>query len=132
MNHVRRTLLLASAVLLLGLLAGCGQSRVKLGWVGSNLPGRFEARFAMFSGVEIRPVRADAGEMLVLRFEAKVNKGVLAIKVESPDDVILWDVSLREDAEGGAELPVEQTGRYIIVVRGDGTAGSFDLCWEVG
>jgi hypothetical protein len=130
-NHVRRTLLLTSAVLLLGLLAGCGQGRVKLGWVGSNLPGRFEARYAMFSGGEIRPVWADAGETLALKFEAEVNKGVLAIKVESPEDEILWDVSLREDAEGGAELPVEQKGRYVIVVRGDGTAGSFDLCWKV-
>jgi hypothetical protein len=130
-NQVRRSLSVASAVLLLGLLAGCEQSRVKLGWVGLNLPDRFEARYAMFSGAEIRPVWADAGQTLALKFEVEVNKGVLAIKVEDPDDEILWDVSLREDAEGGVELPVDQEGRYVIVVRGDGTAGSFELCWEV-
>jgi len=41
------------------------------------------------------------------------------------------DVSLGEDAEDMAAFPVEQDGRYSIVVRGDGTAGSFDLSWEM-
>ena len=79
----------------------------------------------------MRTVRADAGEMLVLQYAAEVNKGSLGIMVETPDDEMLWHVSLDEDTEDMADFPVEQDGRYSIVVRADGTAGSFDLTWRV-
>jgi hypothetical protein len=131
MNHVGKALLLIMAVLLLTLAVGCGQRRIQIGWVESNLPGSLAASYVSFSGSEVRTVRADAGETLVLQYAAEVNEGTLAIMVEAPDDEMLWHVSLDEDAEDMADLPMEQDGRYSIVVRGDGTAGSFDLSWEV-
>jgi hypothetical protein len=131
MKHVDKALLLVSAVLLLALAVGCGQSRIQIGWVESNLPGSFAASYVSFSGSEVRTVRADAGETLVLQYAAEVNEGTLAIMVEAPDGEMLWNVSLEEDAEDMADFPVEQDGRYSIVVRSDGTAGSFDLSWGV-
>lgn len=131
LKQVPKTPLLAAAVLLLGFLAGCGQSKVKLGWVASNRPGYFEAKYTTFSGSEVRPVRADAEGMLVIEYDAVVNKGTLAIRVEGPADETLWVVSLDRDTEDAMALPIERDGRYAIVVRGDGTGGSFDLSWEV-
>lgn len=86
MNYAQRALLLISTALLLGLLAGCGQSQVQLGWIESNQPGHFRASYAMFSGSEVRRARAGAGETLVLQYDAKVDKGALAIRVEDPDN----------------------------------------------
>lgn len=131
MNHVGKALLLVSAVSLLALAVGCEQSRSQIGWVESNLPGSFAASYVSFSGSEVRTVRADAGETLVLQYTAEVNKGTLGIMVEAPDDEMLWDVSLHKSAGDMAEFPVEQAGCYSIIVRGEGTAGSFDLTWEV-
>ena len=43
MNHVGKALLLVATILLLVLAIGCGQSRIQIGWVESNLPGSFAA-----------------------------------------------------------------------------------------
>ena len=131
MNHVGKALLLIMAVLLLALAVGCGQSRTQIGWVESNLPGSFAASYVSFSGSEVRTVRANAGETLVLQYAADVHKGTLGVMVEAPDGEMLWHMSLDEDAEDMVDFPVEQAGRYSIIVRGDGAAGSFDLSWEV-
>ena len=131
LNHVRRAPLLAATVLLLGFLAGCGQSKVQLGWIASNRPGHSEASYTKFSGSEVRTIRANAGGTLVIKYLTTVNKGTLDISVEGPADEPLWAVSLASDAEDTVALPLEQDGRYTIFVHGDGTGGSFDLSWEV-
>jgi hypothetical protein len=123
--------LLAVAILLLGFLAGCGQPKVYLGWMASNRPGHMRACYAAFSGSKVRTVQADTGETLVVEYDATVNKGILAISVQGPDDEILWAVSLDRDSKDSVELPVEQDGRYAIVVRGGSTGGSFALWWHV-
>jgi hypothetical protein len=89
------------------------------------------ACYAAFSGSRVRRVQADTGETLVVEYDATVNKGILTISVAGPDDEIPWVVSLDRDSKDGVELPVEQDGRYAIVVLGDGTAGSFALWWHV-
>jgi hypothetical protein len=89
-----------------------------------------EASYAGFSGTEARTVRADAGEMLILRYAARVSRGTLSIEVDGPESEVLWDVYLDEDAEEALELRMEQGGDYAIVVRGDGTAGSFSIRWK--
>ncbi len=131
LKHVRRLPLLATTVLLLGLLAGCGQSKVQLAWVESNRPGHFEASYATFNGSEARTVWADAGETLSLKYDVRVNKGILTISAEGPDGDLLWEVSLSEDAKDAVVLPVDRGGRYAITVRGDDSGGSFGLSWEL-
>ena len=130
-KHVRRIPMLAVATLLLGPLAGCGQSKVYLGWMASNRPGHMRACYAAFSGSKVRRLQADMGETLVVEYDATVNKGILTISVEGPDDEIPWVVSLDRDSKDSVKLPVEPDGHYAIVVRGDGTAGSFALWWHV-
>jgi hypothetical protein len=131
MKKIPKALLIGATVLLFGLLASCGGRRVQLGWVASTLPGHFWAEYTLFTGTERRPVRAEAGEKLVLRYDTEVGSGTLSIKIEDPDRDLLWDVSLEQDAGDTASVRMGQDGRYAIVVQGDGTSGSFDLSWEV-
>jgi hypothetical protein len=123
--------LAAIAILLLSFLAGCGRAEVYLGWMASNRPGHMRACYAAFSGSKIRTVRTSTGGTLIVEYGTTVNQGTLTIGVEGPDGEKLWPVILDEDAEDAVVLPVEQPGRYAIVVRGEGTAGSFYLSWKM-
>jgi hypothetical protein len=130
-THNQRALALGLAVLLLGILASCGQGTVQIGWVESNAPHGFAATYARFSGSEIRTVRIGAGETLVVAYDATVERGALAISVEDPNRTELWATCLDSKTQATVKLPVEQGGRYAVVVRGDGTQGKFNLWWEV-
>ena len=130
-NRAQRVSMLVVATLLLGLLAGCGQPKVFVGWMASNRPGHMRACYAAFSGFKVRTVRAAPGETLVVEYGATVNEGTLTFSVEGPDDKLLWVVALDRDSKDSVELPVEQGGRYAIVVRGNGTGGSFAVWWRV-
>jgi hypothetical protein len=130
-NHLRNRNLLAVAILLLSFLAGCGQADVYLGWMASNRPGHMRAYYAAFSGSKVRTVQAGTGETLVVEYGATVNQGDLTISVADPSGEILWSVLLDQDAKDAVALPAEQPGRYVIVVRGEGTAGSFALWWQM-
>lgn len=130
-NHVRKALLPEVAILLLGFLTGCGQTRVLLGWVASNQPGNFQASYITFSGSETRTVLPDTDGTLVVEYEAEVNKGILTISVEGADDGVFWVVSLDRDSTNAVRLSVEQDKRYAIIVHGDGAGGRFDLSWKV-
>jgi hypothetical protein len=61
----------------------------------------------------------------------KADKGTLTIQIEDPDGALRWCVSLAQDAGDMVSIQVGQAGRHAIVVQGNGTAGSFDLSWEV-
>ena len=112
-NHVRNLSLLALAILILSFLASCGQAEIYLGWMASNRPGHMRACYAAFGGSKVRTVQANTGETLVVEYDATVNKGILAISVEGPDDEIVWVVSLDQDSKNSVELPVEQEGRWL-------------------
>lgn len=131
LNRMQRALVLAMTVLLLGGLAGCGRSRIQLGWVASDQPGHFVASYTLFSGSEARAIGARAGETLIVDYDVTVDKGALTISVEGPDHRMLWMVSLDRVADGAVQLPVKQPGRHIIVIRGAETGGTLDLAWEI-
>lgn len=131
MKNAQKVLVVGLLLSLVGLLAGCGERKIQVGWVASSAPGRFSASYASFTGSETRTVRADAGEMLVLRYEIEVNRGTLSVRVEDPDGEILWDASFEEAAVDSVQIPAEQDGRYAITVQGDGAGGSFELLWEL-
>jgi hypothetical protein len=131
MHHIRNVLWLVVAAVLGGGLVGCGQTTVRLGWLGSNLPGRFSASYLTFTGAESRRVRADAGQTLILTYDIDVAKGTLTLQVEAPDSSVVWADSFPRGLRGSAELPLEQDGSYAIVVHGDNAGGSFLISWDL-
>lgn len=131
MNTIRKAVWILTAVILGGFLIGCGRTTFRLGWLESNRPGRFSASYVTFTGSESRWLQVDAGDRLVLTYDVEVAKGRLALKIEAPDDRILWWRSFSDDAQGSAELALEQGGRHSIVSDGDRTGGSFRLSWAL-
>ena len=131
MNRTARVLLAVSAVLVVGVLAGCGRSSVRVGWVETLRPGQWEVSYTTFSGTKVEGFAVDAEKTLVLDYEAEVHKGSLVIEVHDPDGEVLWSATLPEDAGEMAEVRLHGDGRHSIVARGDETGGGFDLCWEL-
>lgn len=132
MSYKRTAIWSAIALVLVGLVTGCGQSSVEVGMVETNLPGRWEASYSTFTGTKLDSIPAQAGETLLLEYEVEVNKGDLSIEIRHSEGGSLWDVSLQEDADNRVELALEQDGPYTIAIEGDNAGGSFRLYWELG
>lgn len=130
MVHVRKTLLATTLFVLAGLLVGCDQHSVRLGWVETSYPGHLGASYAMFSGAETRTVPAQAGETLYLEVDAEVERGNLTIEVDDPFGKPIWCTTLCQDCGEVKALPLDQAGCYTISVRGEVAEGGFDLRWE--
>jgi hypothetical protein len=121
-------------MLISGLLIGCGgrYSSLKVGWVGSNTPGKYAYQYKRFSGIERKTFRADAGEAFALDYEVDVDEGTLALRLVSPDGETRWEQVFEEDIDESIMVTLEQDGRYRIEIEGNDTKGSFDLEWEIG
>jgi len=130
---MRKATLLALALLLMtSLLAGCGSSTVKVGWVGSSGPGHTGCCYTTFDGMERKMFRAEADQTITFDYDVTVEKGALLLKVVAPDGESLWEETFREDAADTVTLTAPQDGLYTIRVEGQATGGSFDISWSVG
>jgi len=119
-------------LLMTSLLAGCGSSTVKVGWVGSSGPGRMGYRYTTFDGVERKMFRAEADQAITLNYDVTIKTGSLLLKVVAPDGESIWETTFREDAADTVTLTASQDGLCAIRVEGQATGGSFDLSWSVG
>ncbi len=130
MGHKRSILMAATLVVLVGLLVGCSQSSIRLGWVETSSPGHLKATYAGFTGTETRTVLAQPGETLYLEYDAEVDNGSLHLEVDDPCGGAIWCVSLCENCGETKALPVYRASCYTISVRGEAAEGGFDLKWE--
>jgi predicted small secreted protein len=129
MNQMQRVVLVVMAVLLSGLLAGCGTT-VEIGFNESVQPGKWQATYEAFTGTKSQGVQASAGQTLTLKYTAVVDRGSLEIKIQDATAHVLWDATIFENAQESVQLQVFQTGQYTIIVHGAETGGSFDISWE--
>jgi hypothetical protein len=127
----QRVILLAIAFdTLVGLLVGCSQGSVRLGWVETSAPGRVKATYREFTGTETRALLSQTGDTIYLEFDAEVDRGNLHLEVDDPYGEPVWSIDLCQDFGETLELPVERVGSYTIRVRGEATEGGFDLKWR--
>jgi hypothetical protein len=117
-------------VVLVGLMVGCSQGAVRLGWVETSSPGHFKATYGEFTGTETLTVLAQPGETLYLEYDAEVGGGSLCLEVDDLYRETVWCVSLCEDCRETKALSVNRAGCYTISVQGEATEGGFDLRWE--
>ncbi len=112
---------------------GCGRrsSSLKVGWVGSDVPGAIAYQYERFSGVERQSFRADAGESFVLDYNVEVEEGTLVLRLTAPDGDTRWERVLNEDGEESSTVTLEQDGRYRLEIEGQETQGAFALDWEI-
>ncbi len=125
--------LVALALLLMtSLLAGCGSSTVRVGWVGSSGPGRMGYRYTTFDGVERKTFRAEADQTMTFDYDVTVEKGALLLKVVAPDGESIWEETFRKDTTDTVTLTAPQNGLYTVRIEGQATGGNLDISRSVG
>jgi hypothetical protein len=122
---------LSVLLLLAVLLTGCEADSVEIGMVETHLASEWRATYTTFSGTKTDIIQADAGQTLVLEYDAQVDKGMLDIQIENPDDEVIWEMPLQEDNADTVQVPLPQEGRYALRIRGEDTGGGWDLTWDI-
>lgn len=107
-------------------------ANVQIGMVENSGLNSTHARFHTLSGRKTWREQLSSGDSLVLEYEAEIEKGSLTLKVESPEDEVIWETTLTEgeDAADQIEVNASENGTYTIAVIGDGAGGSYELAWD--
>jgi hypothetical protein len=135
-NSLRTIFAAALLLLLVSVAGGCDElesaSRVEIGMVETGGLNSTRARFQTFTGNKIWREALEEGDALSLKYEADVEKGLLILQVENPDDEVVWERELEEGDSVGddVQLNAAQDGTYIIIVQSDGAGGNYSLAWD--
>jgi hypothetical protein len=129
----RWILVLLGMICISTLCIGCGRrsSSLKVGWVGTDVPGAISYQYKRFSGVERQSFRADAGASFVLDYDVDVEEGTLLLRLAAPDGETCWERTLNEDDQESLTVTLRQDGRYRLEIEGLETQGAFELDWEI-
>jgi hypothetical protein len=123
-----------AACLSVASLTGCTQASrqgLRVRWVGTSGSSEMVYEYATFTGTEMGTVQVESEETLMLAYAATVAKGALTIRVQAPNDEILWETTLSESAdEQQVELTPSEAGMCTILVIGDKTGGNFAVSWS--
>jgi hypothetical protein len=139
MIHLQRTKLIAlifCVVILIPLgiilinLAGCAQTQIRVGWIGSQTSNRITYEYSKFNGSETADILAEIGQDLIISYDVKITSGSINLRVVNPEGIAVWEKSLWNNEQRVDTLPLDLTGHYTIVIEGIDTSGNFDLHWE--
>lgn len=89
------------------------------------------SRQGLFTGISRGEFLAAPGEVIALRYLARLYAGRLSITIRAPDGVAAWRVVVADDGEDRVSLPAGRGGRYVVLVEGWGADGSVSVSWEV-
>jgi hypothetical protein len=131
MHHPRKATLLLLALLLAGLLPGCGNTTIEIGLVVTAEPGHWYASYETFSGTKTTSFEASNGQTITLTYDAALDKGTLEIRAEDPLRATIYDVYLHESTKATVQFLLYNPGTYYIVVKGSEASGSVDLNWQI-
>ena len=121
---------LAAACICVGVLGGFWD--IKLGWSGSDEVDEAHYNYLLFTGSFSRQIIVSDGRFLILYYDVVVDRGSLTISVVKIPGQTLWSQRFNENSSGSVRIALNGGGVYLIVVRGRGAGGGFDLRWEVG
>jgi hypothetical protein len=131
MRKPRTATLTILVVLLLGMVAGCGQTTIEIGLTETTEPGRWSVSYETFSGTKSVTAQASSGQTMTLTYDASLNKGTLDISVETPLRETVWEATLHESAKATVEFVLYASGTYSIIAHGSEASGSFDVSWQI-
>ena len=121
---------LAAISICIGVLGGFWE--IKLGWSGSDGVDEAHYNYLLFTGSFSRQIIVSDGRFLILYYDVVVDRGSLTISVVKVPGQTLWSQRFNENSSGSVRIALNGGGVYLIVVRGRGAGGGFDLRWEVG
>jgi len=123
-------IVLAAASICIGVLGGFWE--IKLGWSGLDEINEAHYNYLLFTGSFSRQIIVNDGRFLILYYDVVVDRGSLTISVIKVPGQTLWSQRFDENSSGSIRIALNGRGVYLIVVRGRGAGGGFDLRWEVG
>ena len=123
-------IVLAAASICIGVLGGFWE--IKLGWSGLDEINEAHYNYLLFTGSFSRQIIVNYGRFLILYYDVVVDRGSLTISVVKVPGQTLWSQRFNENSSGSVRIALNGGGVYLIVVRGRGAGGGFDLRWEVG
>ena len=129
--RIRRTKMAAVVLfVVVGLVAGCGRSSLRIGWRETTGLRHRTARYRSFDGVERASFRVRSGDTIEVDYEVEVDEGTLTLGLTDPDGEPLWEETFQENAADVLRLNARRDGRYRIRIEGDSTRGAFDVSWQ--
>jgi len=118
-------------VLLGACLAGC---KIKAGAFSEacvELTKSISCESALFDGSKKYTVRAKSGQTLTLEYDVTLDKGTMDLQIKNADGDVVWETSIDDAATDTADLSIEKSGNYQIVLKGDDMGGEYDVSWDV-
>lgn len=124
-----KKLILFLTLIVLIILAACSSSNVKIGFVGTDQDGLIDYQFVSFSGHEKQAIVLEEGDNLVINYEIDIEKGSLEITLLDIDKNPIKTIFTDECISDRIEFNCEESGRYILDVKGNKAKGSFKITW---
>lgn len=116
------------------LLTGCNSDDPEEGkrveWSETHTANRMSASYELFDGVETGYLNVETEQMIILRYDAKVESGELKIKIESAWGENVWQQFIKRDDGNEVSIQVKSNGKHKVMVIGKEAKGSFDVSWE--
>lgn len=116
-------------VLILTLMLSLTACDKSLLWVGSNIGSNLHASYKLFTGNEVKKIKAKSGETIIIDYQSKVEKGDLSIKLYDPDDTLIKEFATNE--AGVEEIKADKDGKYKIKIVGEKTTGNFKVDYKI-
>lgn len=106
---------------------------VRVGFVGTSMPGHMIASYQYLDDTIDSQVTAQMGEMLVMTHELQVEQGTLSLEVQNPQGATIKRIERKApgEANGQTNIDIPQDGTYRLLVQGDETRGAYDIRWNV-
>jgi hypothetical protein len=109
-------------------MASSSSNGVEIGSVNINTPHHLRFSCVYFSGTKIRGILADAGNIIIINYSLKVEKGEIKIQILGPDNAAPIQLTA---AAGTSEIKALMKGTYRLVVTGVNARGLCDISWSV-
>ncbi len=100
---------------------------IKKGYVGNSLPGRWEAKFNYYDGVESKKISLSEGEEILIDCDIELEEGSIKIIVLDSNDN---EVKVL-DSSGEINLKVEKSQRYTLKLIATKAKGNFSIEWTI-
>jgi hypothetical protein len=121
-----RIMVLMLTFMIIMLLTACEKSLL---WVSSNVGNNLHASYKLFTGNEVKKIKAHSGETMIINYNSKVKKGALSMKLYDPDDTFIKEFATNE--AGTEEIIADKDGKYKLEIVGEGTSGSFEVDYKI-
>lgn len=98
------------------------------GYIGSNVGKKIKGSYQFFDGIKIKRIIAKEGKTIVVNFSSDVQKGGLTMSIFDSTNNMVAD--LPTNTTGTREINSDKNQKYLLIIKGTQTKGSFNVNWD--